>query len=446
MNCIECRDELVARIEGLLGDEESLQCQAHLETCAACRAEYAAFANLHQQLVARSHAAADVSIVEPVMRRVLAVHAEPEKDTIMSILQKHRWGLGLGAMAGAVAIILAALLSVPKTQAAAVVVMTKGAEAAAKLTSIHLRGQVRTPTAENFGYPDPASDFVSIELWKQFEPDLKWRVEKPGRVAVMDGQSTVLYVKPLNMGMKVPQPSSSAFDTGWLHKIANLSNTITQDRDNAIAKGWKLNLAEEQAADGRAKSVVTIQAKSDLPDSDYLKNQQFDYADTRRVYRFDAQTGLLEAVGIYLTRNSGDVLIFEVNQIDYNRPIDPAVFRLDLPANVNWYQEPQKLTDNEKYAAMTAQQAARSLFEACGREDWTEAAKFFPMPIPETLKQFLGGCQIVSLGEPFTSQGAGPTDQFVPYEIRLKTGETHSYNLHLRKDPQTGRWFWEGGI
>jgi len=446
MNCAECRDNLVACIEGLLGDAESLQCQAHLETCAACRAEYAGIAKLQQQLVERGHAAADVSLVEPVMRRVRAVHVEPEKDTIMSILVKHRWGLGLGATAGAVAVILTALFSTPKVQAAAAVVMTKGAQAVAKLTSIHLRGQVRTPPAENFGYPDPASDFVTIELWKQFEPDLKWRVEKPERIAVMDGQSTVLYVKPTNMGMKLPQPSSSAFDTDWLHKIANLSNTITKDRDNAIAKGWKLNLAEEQGADGRTKSVVTIQAKSDLPDSDYLKNKQFDYSDTRRVYRFDAQTRLLEAVQIYLTRNTGDVLIFELNQIDYNQPIDPGVFRLELPANVNWYQEPQKLTDNEKYAAMTAQQAARALFEACGREDWTEAAKFFPMPIPYALRQFLGGCQIVSLGEPFTSQGAGPADQFVPYEIRLKNGGLHKLNLHLRKNQQTGRWFWEGGI
>ena len=400
MNCAECRDNLVACIEGLLDPEETLQCRTHLEACAACRAEHAAIAHLQQQFVERGQAAADVSIVEPVMRRVRAVHVKPERNTFMSILVKHRWGLGLGAAAGAVAVILAVLFSAPKTQAAAAEVMAKGAQAVAKLTSIHLRGQVRTPPAENFGFPDPASDFVTIELWKQFEPDLKWRVEKPERIAVMDGQSTVLYVKPTNMGMKFPQPSSSAFDTDWLHKIANLSNTITKDRDNAIAKGWKLNLAEEQGADGRTKSVVTIQAKSDLPDSDYLKNKQFDYSDTRRVYRFDAQTRLLEAVQIYLTRNTGDVLIFEINQIDYNQPIDPGVFRLELPANVNWYQEPQKLTDNEKYAAMTAQQAARALFEACGREDWTEAAKFFPMPIPEILRQFLGGCQLVSLGDP----------------------------------------------
>ena len=53
MNCAECRENLVACVEGLLDREESLQCQAHLEICAACRAEYAAITRLQRQLVAR---------------------------------------------------------------------------------------------------------------------------------------------------------------------------------------------------------------------------------------------------------------------------------------------------------------------------------------------------------------------------------------------------------
>ena len=56
------------------------------------------------------------------------------------------------------------------------------------------------------------------------------------------------------------------------------------------------------------------------------------------------------------------------------------------------------LPDNEKYASMTAEQAARAFFEACGREDWNEAGKFMS-PVNERLKQYLGGLEIVSLGE-----------------------------------------------
>ena len=443
MNCTECRDNLVACIDGLLGDEESSQCQAHLETCAACRAEYASFAKLQQQLVARGQAAADVSIVEPVMRRVRAVHEEPQRNTIMSILLKHRWGLGLGATAGAVAVIVATLFTAPKIQAAAFVVMARGAEAAAKLTTIHIRGQLRTAPRDNFSYINPDFDFVPVELWKQFGPELKWRVDKPGRLAVMDGQSTVLFIQP-DFATKVGR-SSSAFDTQWLHEMADVSQTLNNELSASKAHGWPVTLAQEQGTDGRPKSVVTVEASTGVLTGDYLKNKFFSTADTRRVYVFDDQSQLLESVKIYLHADSGEKLIFELDQIDYNQPIDTGVFQPQLPANVAWQQEMQILPDNAKYAAMTAEQAVRTFFEACGREDWNEAAKF--STITGTLKEDLGGLQVITIGNSFSSaisliNGA----RFVPYEVKLKSGAIKKWNIGLKKDGKTGRWFVDGGI
>jgi len=442
MNCAECRENLLAFVEGLLDREESLQCQAHLETCAACRAEHTAFTCLQRRLVTRGQMAAEVSLVQPVMRRIRAVQPDRERYSIMSKLFT-RWGFGLGAAAGAAALILAVLLISPKTQAAAAEVLARGARAVAKLSSVHLRGQLRTPPNDNFSAITPEADFVTLELWKQFEPELKWRVEKPGRFVVMDGQSTVHYLKPLNVAMKV-QASPSAFDTDWFHRIANLSNTLTNELKNAVAKGWKLSVADERAADGRVKSIVTVVANSGLPEGDYVKNKFFDGADTRRVYRFDAESELLEGVQIYLAGKSGEVLIFELQQIDYNQPIDSTVFRAELPANVNWYQEPQKQPGDEKYAAMTPEQAARTFFEACGRSDWTEVGKFWPLPLDDRLKQYLGGLEIVSLGKPFSSQGYG--GRFIPYEIRLKGGGVKKHNLAVRNDNPTKRWFVDGGL
>ncbi len=421
MNCAECREDLVACAEGLLDREQSLQCEAHLESCAACRAEHAAITGLQTRLVARGQVAAEAAIVDLVMRRVREVQKERNKDSTMTKLFT-RWGFGLGAAAGAAAIVLIALLVFPRAQATAAEVMTKGARAVARLTSIHLRGQLRTYPQDNFSGINPDCQFCTIELWKQFEPGLKWRAEKPGRVAVMDGQSTVLYIKTANFGAKFPHPASSAFDTEWLHRIANLSNTISNELNNALAKDWKLGITEESAANGRVKSVVTIHAKSGVPDNDYLKNSFLENADTRRVYRFDAQTELLEAVQVYLTRPSGEVLIFDLSQIDYNQPIDPSVFRLELPADVSWSQEPQKLPDNDKYASMTAEQAARAFFEACARKDWGEVEKFMS-PVTAGMKESLGGLEIVSLGESFTSKAYG--GRFVPYEIKLQPQAFH---------------------
>ena len=421
MNCAECRDNLVACAEGLLDREEELQCRAHLDACAYCRAEYEAITSLQRCLIARGQATAGVRIVEPVMRRVYQEQFKPERETIMSTILKHRWGFGLGAAASAAAVILIAFLVFPKAQATAAEIMTKGAQAVAKLTSIHLRGQLRTYPADNFSYINADCPFYTIELWKQFEPELKWRVEKPERVVVMDGKSTVMLIKSGNTGVKLPQRTTSAFDTEWLHRIANLSNTISNELDNARVKGWKLNLTEETGTDGRLKSVVTVLAKSGVPDNDYCKNTFMENADTRRVYRFDAQSELLESVQIYLTRPAGEVQIFDLSQIDYNQPIDSSVWKLELPADVSWAQlEPPKLPDNEKYASMTAEQAARAFFEACSREDWNEAGKFMS-PINDRVKEYLGGVKIVSLGEPFTSKDY--PGRLVPYEIELRAQE-----------------------
>ena len=444
MNCAECRDNLVALSEELLDREEKRQCQAHLDACADCRTEYKTITSLQQRLVARGQAAAGVRIVESVMRQVRE-NKPPERETIMSKLLKHRWGFGLGVAGFAAVVALISILGTPKIQAAAAEVMTKGAQAMARLTSIHLRGQLRTPPNDNFSAINPDADFVTVELWKQFGPDAKWRVEKPGRVAVMDGQSTLLFVRP-DTAMKFPQASSSAFDTQWLHELANLNQALTDELSAIKAHGWPVTLAQKQGADGKSKSVVTVEARSGLLTGDYLKNKFFGTADTRRVYVFDDQTELLEAVKIYVHADAGEKLVFELAQIECNQPMDAGVFQLQLPANVQWAGQMQMLPDNAKYAAMTSEQAARALLDACGREDWTEAAKFFN-PLTASEKQYLGGLQVISVGTHFTSGISLISEpQFVPYEIKLKNGEVKKFNLSLKRDRQTQRWFVDGGI
>jgi hypothetical protein len=443
MNCAECRENLVACLEGLLEAEQSRQCQTHLESCEACRTEYVAINRLQERLTARGRVAAEVSLVEPVMRVLHHKQIEPERTTLMSLLFKSRWGFGLSAAASAAAVILIIALAAPKAQAKAADVMARGARAIAKLTSIHLRGQLRTLPADNFSYIDASNDFYAIELWKQFPPESKWRIEKPGRVIVMDGQQTVMYIKPAKEAVRFPQPTPSAFDTDWLHRIANLSDTINNELRLAQAQGWKLDLAEETAADGKLKSIVTVHAKCGLPEDDYARNKFFHDADTRRVYRFDAQSERLEGVQIYLVRSAGEVQIFDLSQIDYDQSIDPSVWQLDLPADVSWYKEPEKLPDNEKYASMTAEQAARAFLEACAKEEWNEAEKFMS-PVSKSVKDYLGGLQIVSLGQAFTSKSYG--GRFVPYEIKFKNGDAKKWNLAVRKDNPAGRWQVDGGL
>jgi len=313
------------------------------------------------------------------------------------------------------AIIVAAIVLAAVTTP--VVVHHYRAAAANISGNIHIRGQLRTPPGDNFSAITPEADFVPVEIWKQSKPKLKWRVEKPERVVVMDGQSTLMYLKSVNLANKINQSSTSAFDTDWLQTIANLGLSITNEIRKARVTGRDVKQTAEVGTDGQAESVVTIESQSKLPDSDYLKNKTFYTSDLSQVYRFDAGMKRLKSAQIYLLSGGDEKLIFETTQIDYGKAIDPSVFHYDLPADVAWYQEPKKLPDNQKYSSMTAEQAARAFFEACGREDWNEAEKFMSPLTPDT-KKYLGGLELVSLGKSFKDHGYGGL--FVPYEIKLR--------------------------
>jgi RNA polymerase sigma factor (sigma-70 family) len=108
-----------------------------------------------------------------------------------------------------------------------------------------------------------------------------------------------------------------------------------------------------------------------------------------------------------------------------------------------------------KYAGSTPEQAAKVFFEACSREDWTEVAKFWNepgtrYPLNDELKQYLGGLQIVSLGKPFWAWTRSGNQKvggaFVPYEIRLKSGEVKRFRLQVRCDNPEKHWYVDGGL
>ena len=181
-----------------------------------------------------------------------------------------------------------------------------------------------------------------------------------------------------------------------------------------------------------------------------MRNKFFDSADIRRVYRFDAKTQRLEGMDAYLRRwSGGDVLVLTVERIEYDRPIDPALFVLDLPKDVklrDWrkeYKEPQRLPDNEKYEKMTPKEAARVFFEACAKEDWNEVQKFVPEDLDDGFKKQWGGLKLVAIGKPFKAKTY--FGWYIPYEVKFKHGGGKTMNLCMRNDNPGRRYVVGGG-
>jgi outer membrane lipoprotein-sorting protein len=451
MNCSQCREDFAAYQEGLLVPESQSQITAHLADCPSCRAEFDQLQSIVARLTHTGLGTPGRSLETHVMDRII----HDQALTIRRLQMRKRirlLGIG-GVLTAAVALffILGLWATQPDTQARAAEAKVQAAEILAqcakalpKISSIHIKGKMRNAPYDNFINLDPKLEFAPIEIWKQFGDNAKWRVEKPGRVIVMDGSSTIQLIKPpFNTAIKIPKPSEDAFDTYWLFSFANVPDLVNRQLQSALAKGWDMNLTYEQDK-GLKDLLVTVEAKSAKDADDYLKNDSIDTSDTRRAYRFDAETKLLKAIQIYMHLRDQDVLVFEADKIEYDQPIAPATFTLELPKDVKWYKEPTKLADNEKYEKMTPKEAAAAFFEACSKENWDELQKFSPMPVDERFKQFLGGLQVISLGEPF--QAKPYPGWFVPYEIKFKNGESHKHNLAVRNDNPVKRYMFDGGL
>ena len=104
-----------------------------------------------------------------------------------------------------------------------------------------------------------------------------------------------------------------------------------------------------------------------------------------------------------------------------------------------------------RWTGTTPEQVAKTFFEACSQEDWTEAAKFCETgyPLGDNFENYYGGLQVVSLGKPFWGWFSARDKYggvFVPYEIRLKNGEVKKWQLAIRCDNPDKRWYFDGGM
>ncbi|MGA2915395.1 MAG: hypothetical protein ABSE89_05155 [Sedimentisphaerales bacterium] len=358
--------------------------------------------------------------------------------------------------AAAAIIIIAAVLtinifnkSVP-TASAATQVLQDAIEAVSGVWSVHMKAKMRTLPADNFSLIGLDYDFVPIEMWKRTDKNgqVQWRVEKPGRVLLMDGKSTLMLIRP-NEGVLEKRPLPQGCFDSWSGRLLNVQDLLDSELQSAKNNPDREVLLRHESIGGQDKIMLEVEMAADVPEGDYLRNTFITGSDHLKVYRFDAKTKLLEGLQVYVHTKDKDVLIFEITDIKYNIEIDDGVFVLDLPKNMIWYSQPQILPDNEKYVKMSPKEVAQAFFDACSKEDWDEFLKFWSATaVDEKIKSYLGGLEIISIGEPFQSKGyARPgSGWFVPYEIKLKNGSVKKFNLAIRNDNPAKRWVVDGGI
>jgi hypothetical protein len=79
------------------------------------------------------------------------------------------------------------------------------------------------------------------------------------------------------------------------------------------------------------------------------------------------------------------------------------------------------------------------------QEDWDRVLTVYPKSaVSADLKRFAGGLQVISIGEPFRS--GLYRGWFVPYEVRLRGGQTKKNALAIRNDNAAKRFVFDGGF
>jgi len=353
-------------------------------------------------------------------------------------------------LTAAVVIIIAVALSINVLDksiptASAAQVLAEAADAFEKLRSVYIKAQMRTVEHDNFALIGVYYDFVPVEMWKEFDGTGRGRCrfEKPRRIVVTEGEfdSSLLLIKP----NRAAKGRGDIGSVRWLKRLLDVDKVLDSEIRMAQQRDSELLLTHEKGADGADKLVVIVDALA-LGDftNDWCKNSSIVESDNRRIYHFDAKTKLLEDLQVYVYPEDGEeVLVFEITDIQYNIDIDPALFTIELPDNVIWFEQPKELS--QKYQQMPPKEVARAFFQACADEDWDEVLKFKGWSeVPQLIKDHLGGLEIIEIGEPFKS-GLYP-GWFVPYEIKLKSGYIRKMNLAVRNDSRAKRYAVDGGL
>lgn len=430
MTCAECQERLIAYKDGWLPDSEQQQMSAHLEGCSTCRSQWQALVHLEDRIDRNAQHWGQTDLENKVLGRILAPPEEPLQPTSRN---NRFWQLGRQIMkspktrvaAAAVVALAITLTSLMNTPTSAQQVLQGAMDAIGELHAIHMKARMRTLPRDNFAVIGLQFDFVPIEMWKRTHNDEleQWRIEKPGRVVVVDGVSTTMLIRPNHAFKKDIAAPLGSFNT-WFGPLLNVEKLLDNEIKAARKRPESWMHISHETMNERDKTILHIERKATVSEDDYLRNRFISLADRSIVYQFDTQTKLLESLHIFVHHEDKEVLVFEITEINYHPDIEDTVFTLDLPDNVNEFIGARILPDNERYAAMGPKEMATAFFQACAEENWDEALKFMTTSrVDERFKSAYGGLTIVSIGEPFQSEAMSDLQWIVPYEIKFCPAE-----------------------
>jgi len=384
--------------------------------------------------------AASNSFRERVMRAIVQESGGEGSRFIWRYRDWPRWVTGLVTAGCAVVLLLLLLPMLPRGKGVStspgVALLAQSVEALSNVQSVHITGRIRTLPNDNFELIGTEYDFVPVSIWREYTNPPRWRVEKPGRVVVMDGKSSLLYISSSNSAMT---GSTQPGFIEWLRPMLDPQSILEKELAAARQGAAQATVSE---SDGVTTVELRRRAQGNFA-NDWARNKSIPESDHTCIYRFDSGSKRLEGVQVAVSAGGTETVVAEFTDFRYNEIFPQSLYTVPLPADVNWITVP-----SAKPAQVNLhgpKDAAAYFFDALAHEDWDSVLQVFPgTKVPPVVKEVYGGLQVISIGEPFQS-GLYPGYR-VPYEVRLRSGETKTWKLAVRNDNPAQRWMVDGGF
>ena len=438
MNCQEFHKMIPDLLAGTLSPEELTTAREHLTSCPACAEALRTARETLRSVTPRF----EPSVPEGLEARLLdAVHRRATVSKTPGRRPRRRLvGLpsGVGSAGAAVVGVLTFGLNTPAR--AARNRLTQAIASMEGLRSIRIELRIRTSEQENFDYIDPHREFIPHTLEAIYSPRLLWRVEKPGRKALYDGEHTYLWFDSLNDGLIQPYAPDAI---GMLNLLIDPSQLLELERQLTRAHtGARYELRREAEV---LYLTVISPAQGDFSQSDHERNTSIIESNTRREYRFDALNGRLLGARVTLLAEEGERALLEIDRITYDAPLDTATLTV-LPEGINWTDQTRN-TPSPRLTGIDAKEAARLIlaaFATWDNEILDEALRSYGAHARKLLQSRYAGATVERLSEPVRS-GKYP-GWFIPCTLRMGDGSRERIRLALRNDNSAGSWVVDGGL
>ena len=431
--CDQMQDQMTDQVLGQLSRQQQDMLLKHIKTCVACAAAMRETEEKHKLLSAiGSRFKADMP--DRVDRCLSAFNQSDIRPRATLILTwRHIMATPLSKIAVAAVIIITAALAISLMDKSVTTAyaIEQTVEANRSLRFIHLKTEPTRTGAEGVE-----------EMWAEFDTD-----------------GTLLRLR-MNFRNSADGPKDVIWQEGKAEVWFKAKNSTVVVREKNMLARLKMSYRDfdpkvlgEELCRNQAEDANQITIEESRSDDDPITITETRNG-VRTIYKVDPKTKLLLQIENYVLENGDYTFRDRTIYLDYNQPIDPAIFVFDPPGDVLRTDQTTQEVGIAKGALSDeeiAVEVTRQFIQALADEDYTKAGKLYGGLPGARFKELLAeieSIRLVSVGKPEPHPETGGLR--VPCQVEWgKDGQTmiESAALNTRQvHGQPDRWEVIGGF